>query len=171
MRFELSVHRRCHASVMGWSQNGQLWRAKLRPGSSSSSAHHAHHPGRALHEVGNTVLSIASNAGLMIERDHFQHWKRSISITYLTISGDMCPQGISNAHHVATLAGLEARRGDGTQTDSKMVSTPVHRVSEEAVWGTERPSLLVVVRNRCTALDRGRRFHCRRWHHLPEERF
>jgi hypothetical protein len=58
MRFELIVHRCCHVSVMGWSQNGQLWRAKLTPGSSSSFAHHAHHLGRALHEVGNTVLSI-----------------------------------------------------------------------------------------------------------------
>jgi ferredoxin/flavodoxin---NADP+ reductase len=35
-----------------------MWRAKLRPGSSSSFAHRAHHPGRALHQVGNTVLSI-----------------------------------------------------------------------------------------------------------------
>jgi hypothetical protein len=58
MRFELIVHRRCHASVMGRSQNGQPWRAKLRPGSSSSFAHRAPHPGRALHEVGSTVLSI-----------------------------------------------------------------------------------------------------------------
>ncbi len=35
-----------------------MWRAQLRPDSSSSFARGAHHPGRALHEVGNTILSI-----------------------------------------------------------------------------------------------------------------
>jgi hypothetical protein len=34
-----------------------MWRAKLRPGRSSSFAHRAHQPCRALHQVGDTVLS------------------------------------------------------------------------------------------------------------------
>jgi hypothetical protein len=38
--------------------------------------------------------------------------KRSRSISHIMASGDTCPQGTSNARHVATLAGLKASRTD-----------------------------------------------------------
>jgi hypothetical protein len=38
--------------------------------------------------------------------------KRSLPLVYFTINGDTCPQGTSNARHVATLAGLKTRRDD-----------------------------------------------------------
>ena len=36
--------------------------------------------------------------------------KPSLSISHIMASGDTCPQGTSNARHVATLAGLKASR-------------------------------------------------------------
>jgi hypothetical protein len=37
--------------------------------------------------------------------------KPSLSISHIMASGDTCPQGTSNARHVATLAGLQGSRG------------------------------------------------------------
>ena len=43
----------------------------------------------------------------------FKCSKRSLSITHIMASGDTCPQGTSNACHVATLAGLKTGTGNG----------------------------------------------------------
>jgi hypothetical protein len=40
------------------------------------------------------------------KRGRLEYLKRSLSIAHIMASGDTCPQGTSNAHHVATLAGL-----------------------------------------------------------------
>jgi hypothetical protein len=48
------------------------------------------------------------------ERDRFEYLKRSLPFAYIMASGDTCPQGTSNARHVATLAGLKTRREDHT---------------------------------------------------------
>ena len=40
--------------------------------------------------------------------------RRSLSIPHIMASGDTCPQGTSNARHVATLAGLKTRREENT---------------------------------------------------------
>ena len=50
------------------------------------------------------------------KRDRFEYLKRSLFVAYVMASGDTCPQGISNARHVATLAGLKTRREDCTAT-------------------------------------------------------
>jgi hypothetical protein len=42
--------------------------------------------------------------------------KPSLSISHVMASGDTCPQGTSNARHVATLAGLRTRPKDYTTT-------------------------------------------------------
>jgi hypothetical protein len=38
--------------------------------------------------------------------------KRPLSFAHIMASGDTCPQGTSNARHVATLAGLKTREFD-----------------------------------------------------------
>jgi hypothetical protein len=43
--------------------------------------------------------------------------KRSLSISQIMASGDTCPQGTSNARHVATLAGLKASRTNYTTSN------------------------------------------------------
>jgi hypothetical protein len=112
MRFELIVHLRCHTSVMGWSQNGQLWSAKLRPDSSSSFAHHAHHPGRALHEVGNAVLSIVGvrSVDLLFWEERMQ--AVSSSLTACTDDGSYGREALATTHE----DGIPAVLGTGVAT-------------------------------------------------------
>ena len=43
----------------------------------------------------------------------------SLSISLIMASGDTCPQGTSNARHVATLAGLRTRTEDRFHTPSE----------------------------------------------------
>jgi hypothetical protein len=47
------------------------------------------------------------------ERDRFEYGKRSLVIAHVIADGDTCPQGTSNARHVATLAGLKTGTGNG----------------------------------------------------------
>ena len=50
-------------------------------------------------------------------RDHLEYLKRSLFIANIMASGDTCPQGTSNARHVATLAGLKASRTNYTTSN------------------------------------------------------
>jgi hypothetical protein len=50
--------------------------------------------------------------------------KRSLPLVYFTINGDTCPQGTSNARHVATLAGLKTCREDYTTSSQNRKTAP-----------------------------------------------
>ena len=52
--------------------------------------------------------------------------KRSPSIDIVMSDGDICPQGTSNARHVATLAGLKASRTNYTTSSQNHKTASDH---------------------------------------------
>jgi hypothetical protein len=52
--------------------------------------------------------------------------KPSLSISHIMESGDTCPQGTSNARHVATLAGLKASRTNYTTSSQNHKTVSDH---------------------------------------------
>ena len=52
--------------------------------------------------------------------------KPSLAISHIMASGDTCPQGTSNARHVATLAGLKASRTNYTTSSQNHKTSSDH---------------------------------------------
>ena len=52
--------------------------------------------------------------------------KRSLSISHIMASGDTCPQGTSNARHVATIAGLRRGKESRLGRACSSIKKPAH---------------------------------------------
>ena len=85
---------------------------------------YTYEPGHTFGGSGRKVLgmlfkTISIDEEGIIQEVELQEWARPLFADLVIVNGDHeCPQGTSNARHVATLAGLEGRRESPTALEN-----------------------------------------------------